>query len=134
MSNLVTCNMVQDFIRLNIQYSMANRSLYRHAHNWVPTQLALQDTGTQHTTWRYNDLLVVLPVYHYPEFFSCLELGQTLEFLVTLADMPVLVQPPITDLGELERKLTFNSKFEPCCEKTGLLGFGPGPTQTRLYS
>ena len=24
--------------------------------------------------------------------------------------------------------------FEPRCEKTGLRGFRPGPTQTRLYS
>ena len=24
--------------------------------------------------------------------------------------------------------------FEPCCEKTGLRGFRPGPTQTGLYS
>ena len=23
--------------------------------------------------------------------------------------------------------------LEPCCEKTGLQGFRPGPTQTRLY-
>ena len=41
-------------------YSMANRSLYRHAPNWFPTALALQDTGTQRTTWRYSDLLAVL--------------------------------------------------------------------------
>ena len=26
------------------------------------------------------------------------------------------------------------SKLEPRCEKTGLRGFRPGPTQTRLYS
>ena len=24
--------------------------------------------------------------------------------------------------------------YEPCCEKTGLLDFRPGPTQTGLYS
>ena len=40
-------------------YSMANRSLYRHAPDWFPTSLALQDTGTQHTTLRYSDLLAV---------------------------------------------------------------------------
>ena len=38
---------------------MANRSLYRHALNWVHTPLALQDTGTLHTTWRYSDLIAV---------------------------------------------------------------------------
>ena len=25
-------------------------------------------------------------------------------------------------------------KYEPRCEKTGLRGLGPSPTQTRLYS
>ena len=25
-------------------------------------------------------------------------------------------------------------QYEPCCKKTGLKGFQPGPTQTRLYS
>ena len=24
--------------------------------------------------------------------------------------------------------------YEPCCEKTGLQGFRPGPTQTGLYN
>ena len=41
-------------------YIIANRSLYRHAPNWFQTPLALQDTGTQRTTWRYSDLLAVL--------------------------------------------------------------------------
>ena len=27
-----------------------------------------------------------------------------------------------------------NLSFEPRCEKTGLRGFGPGPTQTGLYN
>ena len=33
----------------------------------------------------------------------------------------------IPDLG-------FNVIFEPCCEKTGLRGFRPGPIQTGLYN
>ena len=41
-------------------YTMAYRSLYRHASKWIPTSLALQDTGPLHTTWRYNDLIVVV--------------------------------------------------------------------------
>ena len=41
---------------------MANRSLYRHAPNWLPNLLALQDTGPLHTIWRYSDLIAV--VYH----------------------------------------------------------------------
>ena len=45
---------------------MANRPLYHHAPNWFSTLLALHDTGTQHTTWRYSDLLVV--IYLNPKF------------------------------------------------------------------
>ena len=40
--------------------SMANRSLYRHTHNWFPIPLAIPDTGTQHNTWRCSDLLAAL--------------------------------------------------------------------------
>ena len=47
-------------IVLVIHICIVNRSLYRHAPNWFPTPLVLQDTGTQHTTWRYSDLLAVL--------------------------------------------------------------------------
>ena len=39
---------------------MANRSMYRHAPNWFSTLLALQVTETQHTAWRYSDILAVL--------------------------------------------------------------------------
>ena len=39
---------------------MANRLLYRHAPNWFPTLLALQDTRQLHTTWRYTDLIAVV--------------------------------------------------------------------------
>ena len=28
----------------------------------------------------------------------------------------------------------YQTKYEPHCEKTGLRGFRPGPTQTGLYS
>ena len=35
-------------------------------------------------------------------------------------------------LYELSSRLPF--PFEPRCEKTGLQGFRPGPTQTGLYS
>ena len=40
------------------------------------------------------------------------------------------------DLFSRENKLVYSilRKFEPRCEKTGLRGFRPGPTQTRLYS
>ena len=41
---------------------MAKMSLYRHAPNWFPALLALQDTGPLHTTWRYSDLIGI--VYH----------------------------------------------------------------------
>ena len=44
-------------------------------------------------------------------------------------------------LGEMERDclIGYGARldcltFEPCCEKTGLRGFRPGPTQTGLYS
>ena len=37
---------------------MASKSLYRHAHNWIPT-LALQDTRPLHTKRRYIDLIEV---------------------------------------------------------------------------
>ena len=47
-------------MKIAILYNMANRSLYRHAPNWFPTRLALQDTGIQHTTWQYSDLLAIL--------------------------------------------------------------------------
>ena len=33
---------------------------YLHATNWFQTPLALQDSGTLHTTWRYSDLIAVL--------------------------------------------------------------------------
>ena len=38
--------------------------------------------------------------------------------------------------GSLHTKVTPVSQliYEPRCEKTGLQGFQPGPTQTRLYS
>ena len=45
------------------EYTMANSSLYRHTPNWFPTPLALQDTGTLRTTWRYSDLILVAVVY-----------------------------------------------------------------------
>ena len=35
------------------------------------------------------------------------------------------------ELGKLELLL---DSTEPCCEKSGLWGFRPGPTQTRLYN
>ena len=53
-------NTIHSVLDLIYLYSMANRSLYRDAPNWFPTSLALQDTVTQHTTWRYSDLLTVL--------------------------------------------------------------------------
>ena len=37
-------------------------------------------------------------------------------------------------LSQLFSKGTAVSTFEPCRKKTGLQGFRPGPTQTRLYS
>ena len=38
-------------------------------------------------------------------------------------------------LRELQAQFgSFTIKFEPRSEKTGLQGFRPGPTQTRLYS
>ena len=43
---------------------MANRSLYRHAPNWFPTLLALQDTVPLHTTWQYSDLIAVVYIVH----------------------------------------------------------------------
>ena len=46
-------------------YSMANRSLYRNAPNWFSTPLALQNTGTHHTTWLYSELLAVLYIDTY---------------------------------------------------------------------
>ena len=41
---------------------MDNGSLYRHAPNWFPTLLALQDIGPLHTKWRYSGLIAI--VYH----------------------------------------------------------------------
>ena len=35
-------------------------------------------------------------------------------------------------LKNVKKLLTYNSIYEPRCEKTGLRDFGPGPTQTRL--
>ena len=32
------------------------------------------------------------------------------------------------------RIISSSGTHEPCCEKTGLRGFRPGPTQTGLYS
>ena len=36
--------------------------------------------------------------------------------------------------GSLPALAASLSIYEPRCEKTGLRGFRPGPTQTRLYS
>ena len=39
-----------------------------------------------------------------------------------------------TDVAVCDPVYNMETVFEPRCEKTGLRGFRPGPTQTRLYS
>ena len=41
---------------------------------------------------------------------------------------------PLSDVIWLMRAFRLSIGHEPRCEKTGLRGFRPGPTQTRLYS
>ena len=46
----------------NCSYQSAFGSLSSHAHDWFLSPLALNETGTSHTTWRYSDQIAVIPV------------------------------------------------------------------------
>ena len=82
-----------------------------------------------HNIGFYEDLIKIIfelasnIIKYAPYFFCC--------FMYCLKFINVISRIQMYENPSLKKK---SVQFEPRCEKTGLRGFRPGPTQTGLYS